>query len=79
VWQILPLNPTSSTYQHSPYHSASSFACNPLLISPERLAAEGFLDWGELPAPESSEGRINYAAVACMKQRLLDKACARFK
>jgi 4-alpha-glucanotransferase len=79
VWQILPLNPTSSTYQHSPYHSASSFACNPLLISPERLAAEGFLDWGELPAPESPEGRINYAAVACMKQRLLDKACARFK
>ena len=79
MWQILPLNPTSSTYQHSPYHSASSFACNPLLISPERLAAEGFLDWGELPAPESPEGRINYAAVACIKQRLLDKACARFK
>lgn len=39
VWQILPLNPTSLTYQHSPYHSASSFACNPLLMIPERLAA----------------------------------------
>ena len=79
VWQILPLNPTSPTYRHSPYHSASSVAGNPLLISPERLAAEGLLGWGELPAPEFPEGRINYAAVACMKQRLLGKACARFR
>ena len=79
VWQILPLNPTTPAYQHSPYHGASTFACNPLLISPEHLAAEGLLDRDELPPPEFPEGRIDYAAVAPVKQRLLDKACARFK
>jgi 4-alpha-glucanotransferase len=31
VWQILPLNPTTPIYQYSPYHGASTFACNPLL------------------------------------------------
>jgi 4-alpha-glucanotransferase len=79
VWQILPLNPTTPAYQHSPYHGASSFACNPLLISPEHLAAEGFLDRGELPQHELPEGRIDYAAVAREKTRLLEKACARFR
>ena len=79
VWQILPLNPTTPAYQHSPYHGASTFACNPLLISPEHLAAEGLLDRDELRPPEFPEGRIDYAAVAQVKQRLLDKACARFK
>jgi 4-alpha-glucanotransferase len=79
VWQILPLNPTTSTYQYSPYHGASTFACNPLLISPEQLAAEGLLDRDELSPPRLPEGRIDYNAVARVKQRLLDKACARFK
>ena len=71
VWQILPLNPTTHTYRHSPYHGASTFACNPLLISPELLAAEGFLDRDELPPPEFPESRIDYAAAAQVKQGLL--------
>ena len=79
VWQILPLNPTTSVYQYSPYHGASTFACNPLLVSPELLAAEGLLDRVELPPPELAEGRIDYTAVARLKQRLLDRACMRFK
>ena len=79
VWQILPLNPTTHTYWHSPYHGASTFACNPLLISPEHLAAEGLLDQDELPPPEFPEGRIDYAAAAQVKQRLLHRVCARFK
>jgi 4-alpha-glucanotransferase len=79
VWQILPLNPTTPAYQHSPYHGASAFACNPLLISPEHLAAEGLLDRDELPSHEFPEGRVDYAAVAPEKKRLLDKACAQFK
>ena len=79
VWQILPLNPTTHTYRHSPYHGASTFACNPLLISPELLAAEGFLDRDELPPPEFPESRIDYAAAAQVKQGLLDRACARFR
>jgi 4-alpha-glucanotransferase len=79
VWQILPLNPAHSAYGHSPYHSVSSFACDPLLISPARLAAEGLLEREELPAPELQRGRIDCAAVAGMKQGLLGKACARFR
>ena len=35
IWQILPLNPTEGAFGHSPYHSVSCFAFNPLLISPE--------------------------------------------
>ena len=79
VWQILPLNPTTPAYQYSPYHGAATFACNPLLISPEHLAAEGLLDQDDIPPPVLPEDRIDYAAVARVKQRMLDKACARFK
>jgi 4-alpha-glucanotransferase len=79
VWQILPLNPTNPAYQHSPYHGVSTFAFNPLLISPEHLAAEGLLDRDEIPPPEFPESRIDYAAVALKKKLLLDKACAQFK
>ena len=35
LWQILPLGPTG--YGNSPYQLFSSFAGNPLLISPEKL------------------------------------------
>jgi 4-alpha-glucanotransferase len=38
-WQVLPLGPTG--YADSPYTALSSFAGNPLLVSPEQLAAAG--------------------------------------
>ena len=41
LWQILPLGPTG--YGDSPYQCFSAFAGNPLLISPDRLVAEGIL------------------------------------
>lgn len=41
LWQILPLGPTG--YGDSPYQSFSAFAGNPLLISPDRLVADGYL------------------------------------
>ena len=44
LWQILPLNPTA----YSPYHSSSSFASNPYLISPEVLVTDGLLDEADL-------------------------------
>jgi len=37
-WQVLPLGPTG--YGHSPYQALSSFAANPLVISPEQLVAD---------------------------------------
>ncbi len=50
VWQILPLGPVGPG--NSPYQPPSAFAGNPLLISPEKLAADGWLtnddlEWGK--------------------------------
>lgn len=40
VWQILPLHPVRSIFNHSPYSPASCFAGNPLLIDEAQLVAE---------------------------------------
>jgi 4-alpha-glucanotransferase len=50
-WQVLPLNPTEQTYGNSPYSSPSSFAGNPLLISPELLRKDGYLSKSDLHDP----------------------------
>src|SRR4051794_28487521 len=61
-WQILPLGPTG--YGDSPYQAFSAFAGNPLLISPERLAADGLLNSGELQALRGpATKRVDYGAV----------------
>src|SRR6266571_414463 len=39
VWQVLPLNPPG--YGNSPYGCLSSYAGNPLLISPDHLPNDG--------------------------------------
>src|SRR5882724_2359613 len=44
-WQALPLGPTG--YGNSPYQSLSSFAGNPLLISPDWLIEEEFVGTGD--------------------------------
>lgn len=43
-WQILPLSPTSTFIGNSPYSSDSAFAVSPLLISPEAMVEDGWLD-----------------------------------
>src|SRR5215208_2224986 len=45
-WQMLPVVPTG--YGDSPYQGLGAFAGNPLLVSPEALAAEGLVTAGEL-------------------------------
>jgi 4-alpha-glucanotransferase len=50
LWQVLPLGPTGD--DGSPYSSFSASAGNPLLISVEALADEGF----RAPAPPSGGG-----------------------
>jgi len=76
-WQILPLGPTG--YGDSPYACDSSFAGNPLLISPEALVADGLLDRGALGAPDLPPGRVDYEAVRRNKALLLDRAFDRFE
>ncbi len=73
LWQLLPLGPTG--YGDSPYQSFSAFAGNPLLVSPDRLVAEGFL------APEAIEvvpnfptGAVDFGPVIDYKRDLLRQA-----
>jgi 4-alpha-glucanotransferase len=79
-WQILPLTQTDKNHDHSPYHSPSAFAGNPLLISPERLVAYGLLDEADLgPVPDCPPGRVDFAAVSAYKEKLLQQAYDRFQ
>jgi 4-alpha-glucanotransferase len=78
IWQVLPLGPTG--YGDSPYQSFSSFAGNPLLISPERLLVEGLLTEDDLePLPEFLDDRVDYGKVIDYKDRLLTHAMDRFR
>ncbi|MFW6178026.1 MAG: 4-alpha-glucanotransferase [Desulfohalobiaceae bacterium] len=77
-WQVLPLNPTSGIYQHSPYSSDSAFAGNTLLISPELLQADGLLQEAELPPDTAADpGLADYSQAARLKQEPLQLACQR--
>ena len=77
LWQVLPLGPTG--YGNSPYQCPSVFAGNPLLISLQRLAEDGFLDPAVLDdAPSVTESRVDYDAVIDFKIPLLNKAFETF-
>ncbi len=78
-WQMLPLGPTGSS--NSPYQSHSSFAGNPMLISPEQVVADGYLDESDLPDEVPHDGpevRIDFDAIEHLKEALFRKAFARF-
>ncbi|MGV3599962.1 MAG: malto-oligosyltrehalose synthase [Dyadobacter fermentans] len=79
VWQILPLNPTEGAQGNSPYSALSSRAGNPLLISPEILAADGLLSDDDLQQnhlPESST--VDFEKVTKLKSSLLERAFQKF-
>jgi len=78
VWQILPLTPTSSFIGDSPYSSDSAFAGNPLLLSPDHLVRDGWLDQADLgQMPEHDPSRAAYPESQAFKERLLDLAFQR--
>ena len=78
LWQILPLCSTGAG--DSPYGGTSAFAGNPLLISPEALAAEGWLAPSELAgAPAGLGEAVDFAAAAAWKERILRAAWVRFR
>lgn len=79
-WQVLPLCPADAG--GSPYQSASSFAGNPLLISPELLERDGLLKEAELaeaarPDLETAL-RVDFPSASLRKMQLLEKAARRF-
>ena len=78
LWQFLYLGPTG--YGNSPYQSFSAFAGNPLLISPEKLATDEFLDPADLAnSPFFPEDRVDYGAVIEFKMPLLRKSFELFE
>jgi 4-alpha-glucanotransferase len=78
VWQVLPLNPPG--YGSSPYGCTSSFAGNPLLISPQRLLQASLLPEhaADDVRPFEDDEHVDFAAVESLKRRLLDQSFAHF-
>lgn len=78
IWQVLPLNPPG--YGNSPYGCHSSYAGNPLLISPQRLLQEGFLPERSLDnVPEFNDERVDFDAVTQFKRALLRQSWEHFQ
>lgn len=81
-WQILPTGPVG--YGFSPYQSPSSFAGNPLLISPALLVRDGLLrqeDWDSAIADIQRDDlqRVNFEKSSSKRMELLRIAFRRFQ
>lgn len=78
IWQVLPLGPTG--YGDSPYQCFSAFAGNPLLISMDELAEQGYLERSDLAdKPQFAENMVDFGAVIAWKLPLLRKAFESFR
>ncbi len=78
IWQVLPLGPTG--YGDSPYQTFSAFAGNPLLVSPDFLADDGYLNENDMnDIPEFNPVKIDYGTAISYKNNLLKKAYERAK
>lgn len=78
IWQVLPLAPTG--FGNSPYQTFSSFAGQPLIISPTLLMNEGLLTAAETAdIPVTPTRWIDYDLMIPWKMALLRKAYNRFK
>ena len=76
-WQVLPLSPPD--FANSPYQSASTFAGNTNLISPELLVRDGLLKKRDLSHAEFPAEHVADKAVAEFKQGLLRRAYEAFR
>ncbi len=77
VWQVLPLGPTG--FGDSPYQALSSRAGNPLLVSLEVLAREGWLDDGDLAgAPGGDPDRTDPERAGPWRRERLARAARAF-
>jgi 4-alpha-glucanotransferase len=76
-WQVLPLGPTGAG--DSPYQSPSSFAGNPLLISPEMLARDGLLGPADTSPTGFPRDHVEYAGVTGYKDYLIKRAWDNFQ
>lgn len=78
LWQVLPLGPTG--FGDSPYQSYSVFAGQTLLISPEKLEAQGLLQHWEIEEhPWFDPKMTEYGKVLEWKTIIFTKAFERFQ
>jgi 4-alpha-glucanotransferase len=75
-WQALPLGPTG--YGDSPYQSLSSFAGNPLLISPDWLIEDELVKPSEVAGGSFPAATVDFEAVRRFKYALVERAWKRF-
>jgi 4-alpha-glucanotransferase len=76
LWQVLPLSPTG--YGSAPYSALSAFAGNPLLISLERLAQDGWIAGERLAGLPGHDGPADFGAAAARKLPLIEEAAGSF-
>ena len=76
IWQVLPLGPLG--YGNSPYSATSAFAGNPILISLERLADQGWIDRTQVARLDAASGPVDYDRVFHQKMPLLFEAARAF-
>jgi 4-alpha-glucanotransferase len=76
-WQVLPLGPTG--YGHSPYQALSSFAANPLIVSPDLLLEDGLLSPDDLGVCDFAPEHVDFQRVIPFKHRILARAWENFQ
>ncbi|MCL4385589.1 MAG: 4-alpha-glucanotransferase [Actinobacteria bacterium] len=84
-WEILPLNPTSTSKDNCPYATSSAFAGNTLLISPQLLYEEGLLEKSDIRKIKNIFNNriyinyVDYKKVTKEKNKIFQKAFDNFK
>jgi 4-alpha-glucanotransferase len=76
LWQVLPLSPTG--FGSSPYSALSAFAGNPLLISLEFLAQDGWIAWERIQGLAGHDGPCDFIAADIQKLPLIEEAAVNF-
>lgn len=78
LWQILPLGIPS--YGNSPYQCISAFAGNPLLVSPEFLVIDHFIEEQDIKVlPKFNNTKVDFDKVAKWKNKIFKKAFENYK
>jgi 4-alpha-glucanotransferase len=76
LWQVLPLSPTG--YGSSPYSALSAFAGNPVLVSLEVLAEQGWIGADRIQGLPGHDGPVDFGAVWDHKLPLIEEAAGNF-
>src|SRR5580704_17821959 len=76
IWQVLPLSPTG--YGNSPYSALSAFAGNPLFISLEILAKQGWIASDRLAGLPAHDSPANFEEATRLKLPLIEEAAGNF-